>query len=41
MVLERNDVLVWPIKAIRTGYVYYEDDYQVFAEPFTDLRLRL
>lgn len=38
-VLERNDVLIWTIKSKRTGYVYYEDDVQVFAEPFYDARL--
>ena len=40
-ILERNDVLIWPIKSTRTGYIYYEDDYQVLAEPFADLRLQL
>ena len=40
-ILERNDVRIWPIKSTRTGYVYYEDDYQVLAEPFADVRLQL
>ena len=39
MILERHDILIWTIKARRTGYVYYEDDAQVFAEPFNDVRL--
>jgi hypothetical protein len=38
-VLERNDVLIWTIRSKRTGYVYYEDEVQVFAEPFNDVRL--
>ena len=37
-ILERNDVFIWTIKAPRTGYVYYEDEVQVFAEPFDDVR---
>ena len=36
-ILERNDVYVWTIRSQKTGYVYYEDDAQVFAEPFHDL----
>jgi hypothetical protein len=38
-ILERNDVFVWTIKSPKTGYVYYEDEAQVFAEPFYDVRL--
>jgi hypothetical protein len=38
-ILERNDVLIWTIKSRRTGYVYYEDDAQVFARPYYDPRL--
>ena len=38
-ILERNDVLIWKVRAPRTGYVYYEDEVQVFAEPFDDVRL--
>jgi hypothetical protein len=41
MILERNDILIWTIKARRTGYVHYEDDDQVFAEPSNDVKLRL
>ena len=37
-ILERNGLLIWTIKSIRTGYVYYEDEVQVFAEPFADDR---
>ncbi|SRR6266404_752559 len=40
-ILERNDVLIWTIRSRKTGYVYYEDDAQVFAEPFDDVRLLL
>ena len=39
-ILERNDVLIWTIRSRKTGYVYYEDEAQVFAEPFNDVRLR-
>ena len=38
-ILERNDVLIWTIRSRKTGYVYYEDEAQVFAEPFDDVRL--
>jgi hypothetical protein len=40
-ILERNDVLIWTIKSKRAGRVYYEDNAQVFAEPFDDVRLLL
>jgi len=40
-ILERNDVLIWMIKSSRTGYVHYEDNAQVFAEPYDDVRLLL
>ena len=40
-ILERNDVLIWTIKSRRTGYVHYEDEAQVFAEPYHDVRLFL
>ena len=39
MILERNDALIWTIRSRKTGYVYYEDDAQVFAEPFDDVRV--
>ena len=38
-ILERNDILIWTIKSPRTGYVHYEDDVQVFARPYSDVRL--
>ena len=36
--LERNDVLIWTIKSRRIGYVHYEDEVQVFAQPYEDIR---
>ena len=38
-ILERNDVLIWTIKSPRVGYVHYEDEVQVFARPYVDVRL--
>ena len=40
-ILERNDVLIWTIKSPRTGYVHYEDEVQVFARPYDDVRYSL
>ena len=40
-ILERNDILIWTIKSHRTGTVYYEDEFQVFALPSVDVRRRL
>ncbi|HUS10446.1 MAG TPA: hypothetical protein VMZ30_08275 [Pyrinomonadaceae bacterium] len=40
-ILERNNVLIWTIKSRRTGYVFYEDEAQVFAQPSGDVRLLL
>jgi hypothetical protein len=37
-ILERNDVLVWQIKAREVGDIYYEDDAQVFARPTRAVR---
>jgi hypothetical protein len=37
-ILERNDVFIHTIKVQRTGYVLYEDEAQVLAEPFADIR---
>ena len=37
-ILERNDILIWTIKSRRVGYVFYEDDVQVFARPYDDVR---
>jgi hypothetical protein len=39
--LERNDVLIWTIKSPRIGYIHYEDEAQVFARPYDDVRLLL
>ena len=38
-ILERNDVLIWTIRSPKAGYVYYEDEAQIFAEPFGDVQL--
>jgi len=38
-ILERNDVLIWTIKSQRVGYVHYEDNVQVFARPYDEVRL--
>lgn len=37
-ILERNDMLICMIKAEKVGYVVYEDEFQVVAEPFADMR---
>ena len=37
-ILERNDVLVWQIKAREVGHIYYEDEAQVFARPTRAVR---
>lgn len=37
-ILERNGLLIWTIKTSRPGYIYYEDETQVFAEPFAEVR---
>ena len=36
-ILEGNDVLVWRLKAPKVGYVVYEDEHQVVAEPVADM----
>lgn len=36
--LTRHGIAVEVLKAVRIGYVIYEDDHQVVAEPFADLR---
>ena len=38
-ILERNDVFIWTVKTVRPGHVYYEDDVQVFARPYPNVRL--
>jgi hypothetical protein len=37
-ILETHGVAVSMLKAERVGYVVYEDDYQIVAEPFSDLQ---
>jgi hypothetical protein len=37
--LEENGVSVRAFKTHKPGYIVYEDEYQVVAEPFADLRL--
>ncbi len=37
-ILENNDVAIEMIKSDQPGYVVYEDDFQLVAEPFGDLR---
>jgi len=35
-ILQNHGIPVWMLKAQRVGYVVYEDEYQVTAEPFAD-----
>jgi hypothetical protein len=37
-ILERNDIMIWTIRSPRVGYVHYEDDVQVFAQPYGDMQ---
>jgi len=37
LILETHGVPVRMLKAQRVGYVVYEDEYQVVAEPFSDM----
>jgi hypothetical protein len=39
VILEDNGVFIRRIKAPKVGYVVYEDDHQVVAEPYADTRL--
>lgn len=39
VILEDNGVLIRRIKAPKVGYVVYEDEHQVVAEPYADTRL--
>lgn len=39
-ILENNGVLIRMIKANRVGYVVYEDEHQIVAEPFSDMSIR-
>jgi hypothetical protein len=38
-ILEENALYVRTIKARRPGYIVYQDEYHVVAEPFADLAL--
>jgi len=38
-ILENNGVFIRTLKAKKVGYVVYEDEYQIVAEPFADLKL--
>jgi hypothetical protein len=38
-ILKQNLVHVRVFKTRRPGYIVYEDEYQVVAEPFADLEL--
>lgn len=40
LILEENGVLTRMLKASKVGYVVYEDEHQVVAEPFADTCLR-
>jgi hypothetical protein len=40
-ILEGCDVYVRMIRCRRAGYVLYEDEVQVLAQPFADMRFRL
>lgn len=35
-IIERNGVLIREISTDRPGYVVYEDEFQIVAEPFSD-----
>ena len=37
-ILERNDIMIWTIRSPHVGYIHYEDDVQVFAQPNDDVR---
>lgn len=39
LVLENNGMFIRMIKSPRVGYVVYEDEHQVVAEPFADMNL--
>jgi hypothetical protein len=38
-ILEQHNVYVRVLKTDRPGYIVYEDEHQVVAEPFANLRL--
>ena len=37
-ILKRNDIMIWTIRSPRVGYIHYEDNVQVFAHPYRDLK---
>lgn len=39
--LEDYDVLIRTLKASKVGYIVYEDEHQVVAEPYADTRLEV
>ena len=40
-ILEDRDVFIWTIRCHKTGYILYEDEIQVLAQPFADMRFLL
>ena len=38
LILEKHGIVVEMLETERPGYVVYEDDVQVVAEPFSDTR---
>jgi|SRR3954469_1340473 hypothetical protein len=39
VLLENNGIYIRTIRSAKIGYMLYEDDAQVFAQPFTDMKL--
>ena len=39
LILKNNNVLTRMIKSPKVGYVVYEDEHQIVAEPFADMNL--
>ena len=39
VILEDHGIAVRTLTAVRVGYVVYEDQFQIVAEPFTDARI--
>jgi hypothetical protein len=37
MILERHGILIHTYRTERVGYVVYEDEFQIVAEPFSDV----
>jgi hypothetical protein len=40
-ILERNDIPIWTIKSQFAGHIFYEDQVQVLALPYRQLKARL